>query len=187
VRVQQYRWQNSGVDPGDAGHQWPEARGGGACPPTIEEERAMSSDVDELLAEINSEQREFNQTIWPPASAPAIVRLRALARDVLQADLPEDYVAFLGRNDGLDFNGYVIYGATEHREPFLSGFVEANQRLGGPQARHVYYGDTGDHLYAQDRVSLAWVALDRPSLSVIDTFLSFAAMLTKVLRDAVVE
>jgi hypothetical protein len=145
------------------------------------------SDIDDLLAEINAEQREFAQTIWPPASPDAVAQLRRLARNTLQTDLPEDYVTFLGRNDGLDFNGYVIYGATEHKEPFLSGFVEANERLGGSQARHVYYGDTGDQLYAQDRTSRAWVALDRPSLDIIATFPSFDAMLTKILRDAVEE
>ena len=145
------------------------------------------SDIDDLLADINAEQREFKQTIWPPASLDAIARLRRFARDTLQADLPEDYVTFLGRHDGLDFNGHVIYGAIEHKEPFLSGFVEANEHLGGLQARHVYYGDTGDQLYAQDRTSRAWVALDRPSLNVIATFPGFEAMLTKVLHDAVEE
>jgi hypothetical protein len=145
------------------------------------------SAIDDLLAEINAEQREFEQTIWPPASPDAIVRLRRLAWDTLRTDLPEDYVRFLNRNGGLDFNGHVIYGATEHTEPFLSGFVEANERLGGPQARHVFYGYTGDQFYAQHRTSRAWVALDRPSLDVIATFPSFEAMLTKVLRDAVAE
>jgi len=145
------------------------------------------SAIDDLLVKINAEQREFDQMIRPPASPDAIARLRTLARDTLQTDLPEDYVTFLGRNDGLDFNGYVIYGATERKEPFLSGFVEANERLGAPQTRHMYYGDTGDQLYAQDRTSGAWVALDRPSLDVIATFPSFEAMLTKVLRDAVEE
>jgi hypothetical protein len=145
------------------------------------------SGIDELLAEINAEKCEFSQTIWPPASQDAIARLRRLARDTLLTDLPEEYVTFLGRNDGLDFNGYVIYGATEHQEPFLSGFVEANQRLGGPQASHVFYGDTGDQLFAQDRTSQVWVALDRASLDVIASFPSFEAMLTKVLRSAVAE
>ena len=145
------------------------------------------SGIYELLAEINAEKREFAQPIWPPASPDAIARLRRHARETLQIDLPEDYMAFLGRNDGLDFNGYVIYGATEHKEPFLSGLVEANERLGGPQATHVFYGGTGDQLYAQDRTNRAWVALDRPSLDVIATFPSFEAMLTKVLRDAVAE
>ncbi len=145
------------------------------------------SDIDDLLAEINAEQREFEQRIWPPAAPDAIERLRRLARDTLQTDVSDDYVTFLGRNDGLDFNGHVIYGATEHKEPFLSGFVEANERLGGPQAGHIYYGDTGDQLYAQNRTNRTWVALDRPSLDVIATFPSFNAMLAKILRDAVEE
>jgi hypothetical protein len=93
------------------------------------------SDIDDLLADINTEQREFAQMIWPPASQGAIERLRRFARDELRTDLPEGYVTLLGRNDGLDFNGHVIYGATEHREPFPSGFVEANERLGGPTSQ----------------------------------------------------
>jgi hypothetical protein len=149
-------------------------------------EQALSG-IDELLTEINTEKREFAQTICPPASQDAIAQLRRLARDTLLTDLPEEYVTFLGRNDGLDFNGYVIYGATEHQEPFLSGFVEANQRLGGPQASHVFYGDTGDQLFAQDRTSQMWVALDRASLDVVASFPSFDAMLIKVLRSAVAE
>lgn len=145
------------------------------------------SAVDDLLLRINAEQREFDQKIWPPASPDAIARLRTHARHTLRTDLSEDYVTFLGANDGFDFNGHVIYGATEHKEPFLSGFVEANERLGGAQARHVYYGESGDQLYAQNRTSRAWVALDRPSLDVIARYPSFDAMLTKVLRDAVEE
>jgi hypothetical protein len=48
-------------------------------------------DIDDLVAEINAEQREFEQTIWLPASPDAIVRLRRLAWDGLGTDLPEDY------------------------------------------------------------------------------------------------
>ena len=73
------------------------------------------SAIDDLLVKINAEQREFDQTIWPPASPDAIARLRAVARGTLKIDLPEDYVAFLGRHDGFDFNGHVIYGASEHK------------------------------------------------------------------------
>jgi hypothetical protein len=42
----------------------------------------------------------------------------------------------------------------------------------------VYYGESGIDLYAQDRRSMAWVTLDRPSLDVMDTFPSFDALLT---------
>ena len=145
------------------------------------------SGINELLAEINAEKREFAQTIWPPASEDAVARLRRLAREMLSVELSEGYVTFLERHDGLDFNGFVIYGATEHQEPFLSGFVEANERRGGPQASYVYYGDTGDRLFAQNRTSQVWDILDRSSLDVVASFPSFEAMLTEVLRSAVAE
>jgi hypothetical protein len=71
-----------------------------------------------------------------------------------------------------------------HPKPFLSGFAEANARLAEPTAQYVFYGETGDALYSQDRESAAWVALDRPSLDVIKEFPTFEAMLEHVLRDA---
>jgi hypothetical protein len=145
------------------------------------------TEVVDLLAQIDAEKRAFAQTIWPPATPDAVARLRGVAPETLGADLPEGYVSFLARHDGLDFNGFVIYGATEHLEPFLSGIVEANDRLGGQEAGYVFYGDAGDRLYAQDRASGAWVALDGPSLDVIGTFPSFDAMLARALRDAVEE
>jgi hypothetical protein len=142
------------------------------------------SDIDDLLAAVDTRKREFAQTIRPPASPEAIERLRRLARDTLRTDLPEGYVTFLRRNDGLAFNNCEIYAATERKKPYWPGFVEVNEILIEGGRRYVFYGDTGDELYAQDRMGKAWVALDRPSLSVLETFPSFDAMLAQVLRDA---
>jgi hypothetical protein len=164
---------------------WPKTPGGSAYFHRALTRRTSMSDVDDLLAAINAELREFAQTISPPASPEAIERLRRYARDTFRTNLPEGYVTFLGRNDGLDFNGFVIYAATECKKPFLSGFVEANERLGAPDNEYVFYGESGDELYAQHQTSMAWVALDRPSLSVLGRFPSFDAMLAHVLREAV--
>jgi hypothetical protein len=142
------------------------------------------SEVDDLLAVINAELRQFGHTVRPPASPEAIERVRRIARDKLRTDLPESYLTFLGRTDGLDFNGYGIYAATEQKKPYRPGFVEVNEILSVGGERYVFYGDSSIDLYAQDRTSMAWVILDRPSLSVMDTFPSFDAMLVKVLRDA---
>jgi hypothetical protein len=147
--------------------------------------RARMSEIDDLLAAINAKLRKFGYTISPPASPDTIEQLRRGAWDKLRADLPEGYVTFLGRTDGLAFNGYEIYAATEQRKPYyLSGFVEANEILGGPEAEYVFYGESSIDLYAQDRTSMAWVTLDRPSLDVVATFPSFDAMLAQVLRNA---
>ena len=143
------------------------------------------SEIDDLLAGINAEERKFKQPIRPPASPEAITRLRKLARDTLRTDLPEGYVTFLGKTDGLDFNGYGIYAATEQKKPYRAVFVEVNEILSVGGERYVFYGDSSIDLYAQDRTSGAWVTLDRPSLDVVATFPSFDAMLAHVLREAV--
>lgn len=139
---------------------------------------------EDLLQRIDAEKREYDQTIWPPATQEAIDRVCGYARDMLQAELSESYVAFLRRNDGLNFNSYTIYGATEHAKPFLGGFIEVNARLADPPSPFVYYGETGNTLYAQERTSGRWVALDVPSLDVVDEFDSFDAMLEHILREA---
>lgn len=143
------------------------------------------SDIDDLLAAINAEKRQFSQMIRPPASPDAIERLRRSAWDTLRTDLPEGYLAFLRMSDGLVFNGYMIYGANEHTKPFISGFVEGNERLGEPDDMYVYYGQSSIEVYGQDRTSGTWITLDRPSWDVVATFPSFDAMLARVLRDAV--
>jgi hypothetical protein len=142
------------------------------------------SATEALLQRIDAEKREYDQTIWPPAAEEAIDRLRAHARETLKTEAPEGYVALLRRNDGVEFNSYAIYGATEHKQPFLAGFIEANARLVDSPSRFVFYGETGNTLYAQDRTDGRWVALDAPSLDVVDEFDSFDAMLERVLREA---
>ena len=127
------------------------------------------SDIDDILAAISARKREFGRMLRPPASPDAIERLRRYARDTLRTDLPEGYITFLGKNDGLVFNSYTIYAATELKKPYRPGFVEVNEILGGPEDGYVYYGDSSIDLYAQNRTSTAWVILDRPSLSVADT------------------
>jgi hypothetical protein len=147
--------------------------------------RTGMSDIDDLLAAIDVRERKFGHTMRPPASPDAIERLRRLAWDKFRTDLPEGYLTFLSETDGLDFNGYSIYAATEDEKPYWPGFVESNVLLGAPHRGYVFYGDTGDELYAQHLTSRAWHALDRPSLSVLESFPSFDAMLGHVLREAV--
>jgi hypothetical protein len=87
------------------------------------------SDVDKLLAVIDAEERKFGETIQLPASPEAIERLRRFARDSLRTDLPEGYVTFLGRTDGLVFNGYEIFAATQHKKPYQPGLSKPTRSL----------------------------------------------------------
>jgi hypothetical protein len=163
---------------------WPKIPDDGAYFHRALTRKASMSPIDDLLGAINAELRESGRALPSPASPEAIERLRRYVRDTFRTDLPEGYVTFLGRNDGLVFNTYKIYAATQQRKPYFPGFVEVNEVLGGPEERYVFYGDSSIDLYAQDRTSMAWVTLDQPAQSVMDTFPSFDALLTQVLRDA---
>ena len=83
--------------------------------------------IDDLLTgKCNAMQRRFEPTVWPRQT-----RSRGCA------DMPgirchsDDYVTFLRRDDGLDFNGYVIYGATEHKASILPGLSSRTSNLAG--------------------------------------------------------
>jgi hypothetical protein len=172
--------------PDSRAHIWPKIPDGDAYPHRAFTRRPSMSEIDDLLAAMSAREPKFARTAPPPASPEAIERLRGYARDTLRTDLPEGYVTFLGRSDGLVFNGYAIYAATEQRKPYyLPGFVEVNEVLSDGDDRFVYYGDDSITLYAQDRTSKAWVALGLPSHDIMDTFPSFDAMLVHVLREAV--
>jgi hypothetical protein len=164
---------------------WLNLLNGGAYPHRTLTRTANMSEIDELLVAISADLREYGRTLRPPASPEAIGRLRRIARDKLRTDLPEGYLTFLGRTDGFNFNSYTIFAATEQKEPYRSGFVEVNEILSAGGEEYVFYGASSIDLYAQDRTSMAWVILDRPSLSVEETFPSFEALLERVLREAV--
>ena len=178
--VQKLEWSM----PGSRVCVWPETLDGGAYSQLALTRRASMSDIDNLLAVIDAQERKFRRTIRPPASPEAIEGLRKFARDTLRTDLPQGYVTFLGKTDGLVFNGYEIFAAAQHRKPYQPGFVEANEILRASDDRYVFYGGSSIDLYAQDRTSGAWVTLNVPGLDVMATFPSFDALLAQVLRDA---
>jgi hypothetical protein len=142
-------------------------------------------DMNDTLALIQDEQREAGESVRPPATEAAIEALRTYARARLGLALPAGYVAFLQRNDGLDFNGTMLYGATARDTPVLHGFQQANElfRQGGGRD-HMLFGETGDELFAAHLPSSQWQVLDRGSLSPIETYERFDDLLAQVLQQA---
>jgi hypothetical protein len=142
------------------------------------------SQVDDVIALVQAAQRDAGEDPTPPADAQAIAQLRQYAADQLHAAVPESYMAFLQRNDGLAFNGTTIYGATEREDDVPLSFRQINEIFSQSDRGYVLYGQTGDELFAQHVTSGAWHMLDRPSLDVIESFPTFEALLERVLRDA---
>ena len=148
----------------------------------------MSSTGIELLDLIRAEQRAAGEFTPPPASSDAILRLRNRAHDEIGIELPEDYCSFLARQDGLDFNGTVVYSAIKREMGSQGGipnFLEINSAFGHTQQKRIIlYGETGDALFANDLVLGRWCSLDRASLSTIENFQSFNHLFSYILQQA---
>jgi hypothetical protein len=146
------------------------------------------AETAEVLPQIHAEQREAGETVPEPADPAAIGELQAYTRTHLGAELAPGYVAFLGRANGLDFNGTVIYATrqTDYGNGLhVLGFRESNDLFrSGDERSHILYGETGDELFAHDTSDDSWHILDRGSLTSVEDFRSFDDLLSRILTRA---
>ena len=142
------------------------------------------SDIRDLLSRIREEQQEANEVFEMPASPGDVEKIRLYATDILRTALPNGYLSFLSQTNGLDFNGYLVFGASTSQSPCLPGFQDANELLARTPRQHAFYGHTSDEMYAQHLASSRWQVLDRASLSILEEFESFDLMLLHVLQEA---
>ncbi|MEM6265953.1 MAG: YrhA family protein [Pseudomonadota bacterium] len=136
------------------------------------------------------EQHEVGETVQSPATQAQVDSLKASLRDEFDASLPADYERFLLRANGLDFNGLVLYGASQSNEEpgagsFWQGLVAANHewRSTGDHDEYLILGDTDMELLtvAPDATNAA--LRDRVSGDVLQTYPSVNAMLEDSLRQ----
>lgn len=76
-----------------------------------------------LIEALEADQAAHGEVRQGPASAAEIDRLRAALHAEFGAVLPQGYALFLRRANGLDYNGLVLYGATQSQAaPGIGGF-----------------------------------------------------------------
>lgn len=85
----------------------------------------------ELLARVADEQRRFGSEPQPPATEEELQTVVQNGSKDLHTELPGDYLHFLRLNNGLDWNGVVIYGANRnpiaaHPDRSIADVVEMN-------------------------------------------------------------
>ncbi|MDR7115572.1 YrhA family protein [Caulobacter sp. BE254] len=76
-----------------------------------------------LITALEADQATHGEVRQGPASADDINRLRTALHAEFGAVLPQDYALFLRHANGLDYNGLVLYGATQSQvAPGPGGF-----------------------------------------------------------------
>lgn len=146
---------------------------------------------EKFLTEIEEEEASSDEQMEPGASAAKIASLRESALRELGAELPAGYLDFLGRHNGLIYNGLNIYG-TERRkvagEPdvFIEGFTDSNLEYRDVDyfSDLLVFGDGDIDLYVYQISKNEYQVRDRvPADNIYETFGTFEELLAHALEE----
>ncbi len=152
--------------------------------------------IESKLQQIDAELKSFGMVgLNQKATSEGIARLKSEAKKRFGARLCSQYLALLERVNGVEWNGFVLYGVDS---AFLgdstgqnhNGLIEKNELwdevLGeaGAQKAYIIYGDSSISLFACELKSGRFVELDKPSGDEVEAFETFNAMFEKFLTDA---
>lgn len=126
-----------------------------------------------------AERRRAGEIVQAPATDEQLAAERDALRDRFNATLPEGYARLLGRVNGVDFDGIVLYGAG-HTEVqpgpggFWQGLAEANGlwRDGPGRDGYLVLGETDIDLLTVDPDGRRPVLRDKVSNDVAEEFAS---------------
>ena len=136
-------------------------------------------------------QRRGWSLLQPPANQQRIDALRQRALEELEFALPEAHLAFLGKTDGLDFNGLCVYASERqpiagHADRFIPGFVDVNLDWRGnieSLGEQVVFAHDGMTNFVYHQAARAWQIRSMPSDDLLETVDSFERLLLRALED----
>ena len=134
----------------------------------------------DLLIEVEKIEVKYGNALKKPALDTEIIKMNETIQEKLgHIVLPESYIVFLKKINGLDFNGLVIYGVDE-----VHGFIETNEIWyeNKWQKQYVFFGDSDTAWYCFDLKAGVYVELDKPSGTFIQSFECFDSMLKEALE-----
>jgi len=132
--------------------------------------------------------RSYAEQLQPPCSDAELHALRHRARLELGHDAPDEYVRFLKRANGIDWNGLVIYASERapivgHADRSIDGFVDANLdfRDHSAFADYLVFADDGVALFVYHVTRSVYQAITRVGLVDLESFRSFDDLIANAL------
>ena len=145
---------------------------------------------DASLQRIAQDLRDTGGAFMPPCSEEEIRKLITEAREALAAEIPRDYLDFLRRTNGLDYNGLVLYAAHPTAIPgledtFLEGFVDANLNQRDVEAVRGFlvFGESSLDVYVYNLAARQYEVRDRTSFTRPKVKPSFDQMIADALEE----
>lgn len=141
------------------------------------------------IERIETDQLTHGEARQGAASAEQVARAREELRSRFGAALPEEYAAFLRRCNGMDYNGLVLYGASQSEDKpgakgFWQGLVPANAawREGVGHDAYIVLGETDMDLFTVKPDGTGPVLRDKVSGDVNELFETVAQGIESLLQ-----
>lgn len=143
------------------------------------------------LWEIIREKELYGEKVNTGATEEEIRLFLKAIKDELQTELPNEYVKFLKVINGIEFNGFILYGIDRRfldawqNQP-INGFIEYNKIWYENEwhRQYVFLGESNICWYVYDLTECKYCELDNPSGRKSEVFDGLEHMVEKILSDA---
>lgn len=143
------------------------------------------------LEEIVREKKTYGEEINTGVTEEEVQLLLKKLKRELSVDLPNEYIDILKTVNGLEFNGFILYGVDQkllNNQPneFVYGLVEYNKIWyeNEWQKQYIFLGESNISWYVYDLVECQYYELDNPSGEKCEVFSSLDCLVEKILCDA---
>ncbi len=141
------------------------------------------------LKEINEIKKLYKQAENSGVSDEQLAGLLSETKKQYDFVLPESYIDFLKKENGFEFNGFIIYGIGGAKDCLstqsTTDFISTNEiwHEVSDSKRYIFFGDSNISWYCFDKRNNLYVELDKPSLSLVKVFDNANNMLEGILMD----
>lgn len=145
----------------------------------------------ESLNKIRDDEKEYGDDLNAGASKEDIKKLAEEAKEQLNKDLPQEYLNAIETVNGIEYNGFILYGTDEYlseqeyEQPII-GLIDSNQVWyeNEDQKKYLFLGESSISWYVYENETNKFIELDNPSGRELYTYNSFDEMFNKMLKDS---
>ena len=143
------------------------------------------------LQEIAQKMSLYGEKINIGASPEEIQLFLKEVKAEIKVDLPKEYIQILEVINGIEFNGFILYGIDqyllyEQPKQAVNGLIDCNMVWyeNEWQKQYIFLGESHISWYVYDLTEGKYCELDNPSGSKSGVFDSLESLVEKVLGDA---
>lgn len=140
---------------------------------------------------IVDEKKMYKEEVNVGATKEEIKKFTVEVKKSLDKEIPKEYLNIIERVNGIEFNGFILYGIDEfllENEPkqHIYGLIDSNQIWyeNEEQKQYLFLGESNISWYVYKYDNESFIELDNPSGREINKFSNFEDMFEKLLLDA---